>query len=134
MPALGSEASSTHKKYPAVNLIDGDLSTRTKSAKAVGNWVSVRVADNTPIGYVAVHNAQGRHGRLLGSFDVWVGSQFGDTTSADASRCGGAAYDATSDEQVYVIWCGVSTGSYVTVKQTGSKRTMSLSECTVYMV
>ena len=135
IPARAARISSLFNgRYPASNAIDGSLSSLAASKKALGNWLSVRVAPGTSIGYVAVHNRQDRQrlAALLGTFEVWVGSSYGDTTSADAVKCGEASYSASRNAAPYVLWCGTSSGSYVTLKQTGKASFLTVCELQVF--
>jgi hypothetical protein len=120
--------------HAAALAIDGDMRTICASHMGSGNWLSVRVPVDTPIGYTAVHNRQDAWRDLLGSFEVWVGSSPGDTTSPTAVRCGESQYDASVEPAPYVLWCaGLRSGQYVTLKQTGPQRYLTIAEFDVYV-
>ena len=92
---------------------------------------------STAIQYVAIYNRvdlQGSWPAQLGTFEIWVGSTPGDTSSQSAVMCGTASYrhPVGVDREPYVIACSGVTGRFVTVKQTGPARHLVLSEVEVY--
>ena len=127
-------ASSTYStEYQAANAIDGDTAgVPFVSTSSEGNWLSVQVQSGTRIGFVAVYNMlDAAFATWLGSFEVWLGSSFGDM----AVLCGEAAY-ATGQTKPHMLWCG-SEGEgisyrYVTVKQTGTARMLAVTELEIY--
>ena len=117
--------------YPASNAVDGDLyGSLAASNYEVNAWLSVRVPAGTNIGLVAVYNRDDGevYQNLLGSFEVWVGS----TAGATAHRCGGWS-GATNSVGPFVINCdGVSSGRWVTVRQTGDIRFLTITGLRVF--
>ena len=89
---------------------------------------------STPIGYVAVYNRRDRYAYLLLEIQVWVSTTAGDITSAQATLCGSAQYDASHEPQPYVLYCDGATGGYVTVKQTTHSGYLSVAELQPYIL
>ena len=124
--------------YTARHAIDGDLSTLAVTSVQRGNWLSVKVAYGTPIEYVAFYNRidlSGHWAAQLGTLEVWISSAPGDTTSVSAVLCGTASYRSQSivDNDAYVVPChGVPSGGFVTIKQTGQPRYLTIAEVEVY--
>ena len=114
---------------------DRDMTTLCASYADTGNWLTVRVPGGTPIGYVALHNRRDQYlQHQLGSFEIWVGNAPGDTTSDSAVKCGEARFDAALEPAPYVLWCnGEVSGGFVTLKQTGPARYLSIAEMEVYV-
>lgn len=73
--------------YPASRVIDDVMTDPCVSSLELNAWLSVRVAESTRIGWVAVYNRLVRPD-LLGSFQVWIGASAGDTSSSAAAQCG----------------------------------------------
>ena len=142
---LGAALSSTFATaYAATNLIDGNMNTVCATILGINNWASVRVAPATPVSYVAVYNRidSAAYQAWLSPFEVWVGRAFGDTLFLCASMsvptgagpflasCGGA----TSNPQACCLdWCSESSicNTYVTVRQSGEARYLTLAELLV---
>jgi len=123
---LGAALSSAfHSLFPASNAIDGDLSSLCATSNEQQAWASVRVPPGTAVGAVGVYNRDDieEYIRWLGAFDVWVGSSFGDL----AVRCGEWSGETTSAGP-YVIDCGGAVGEYVTVRQLGAARYLTIAE------
>ena len=59
-----AELSSTFGNFSAALAIDNDLDNYCVSREGVGNWLSIAVPSDTPIGYVAAYNVRGMD-RLL---------------------------------------------------------------------
>lgn len=77
--------------YAAANAIDGCVSCDTPAVSAMdddASWLSVQVADETRVGYVAVHyaNTNTTWSDWLQTFEVWVGATAGDTSRSSAIR------------------------------------------------
>ena len=131
---------------PAGYVIDDILDVWTKTEEATSNWVSVRVAAGTSVGYVAAYNWLGSatNRARLGDFEIWVGRTAGDTDTANgAVKCGESSYDESkSEEEPYVLWCGEASsgwsdsdgGEYITLKQTGASRELRITELKIYVV
>ena len=132
---LAAGVSSESSKFPASNVIDGDLTTDVVARRGTNSWVSVQVPAGTPLGYVAVYNARSNRARArgLGDFEVWVGTSMGDT-SATAIKCGESTYDVNHEPNPYVLWCsGVSDRPYVTVLKVGTG-ILALAELVPYTI
>mgnify|MGYP003945151605 CR=1 FL=1 len=117
--------------------IDDDLTNYCVSNEGVGNWLSIRVPSDTPIGYVAAYNMREDRGfwpSQLGEFGVWVSNTPGDTTSSSAVKCGESVYRGGDglDTDPYVLWCSGAVGEYVTLKQSGGRRYLVIAELNVY--
>jgi len=143
---ISAEMSSTgDAEKPATYAIDDVLDVWSKTEEAINNWVSVRVAAGTSVGYVAVYNWLGSAANRarLGDFEIWVGRAAGDTDTANgAVKCGESSYDASKpEEEPYVLWCGEASsgwsdsdgGEYITLKQTGVKRELRITELKLYV-
>ena len=61
---------------------------------------------------------------------MWLGGAAGDTSLF----CGEASYRSPSgrDEEPYVLPCGGALGDFVTLKQVGEARYLSIAELRVY--
>ena len=129
---MSSVWDSSHS-YDADQAIDGRMDTICATGLAVGSWLSVRVLAGTPIGRVMVHNRRDEYNHLLGSFEIWLGSSFGDTASGDAVLCGGASFDAASEPSPYVVECGGVARSFVTLKRVGPAGYVAIAELEPYI-
>ena len=142
---VSTDMSSTgDAEKPASWATDTVLDKWFKTKEAKNNWVSVRVAAGQYVGYVAAYNwlASAANRALLGDFEIWVGRTAGDTNVTNgAVECGDSSYEASKpEEEPYVLWCGEASsgwsdsdgGEYVTLKQTGDKRELRLTELKVY--
>ena len=147
MPALrviGSATSSVHDgagSFPISNLLDKNLSTFFATGEGDHSWVSVKVRDEAVISFVAVYNRPGKtwQQRQLGSFEVWRGSDFGDTgqfTRKSARACGeGHLFGGTREagEAPFVFWCGFEGyANFITVRQSGEHRSLALAELMIF--
>ena len=134
---LSAVLSSTYSSgYPASKAIDASYTSISVSSYAVGNWLSVQIPAGTHVGEVRVYNrrdaTQPASQPQLGSFEIWVASVAGDTSSSSAVRCGDASFDAATEPEPYVLWCGGVLGSYVTLKQTGAATYLSIAELEIF--
>lgn len=119
-------------RYPAANAIDGQRSTLCASRRQTGAWLSVQVPRGSRIGAVLVYNRKdyALYQEWLGAFEIYVGSRYGDL----ATRCGRATGYAAGP---YTVDCrGVSSGpfgdgTYVTLKQIGGARYLTIAELAV---
>ena len=127
--------------------IDGSRITRCIGGvnyDGVPNWLSVQVPRGTRIEFVAIHIYARWGGVQLTPFEVWVGNDFGDDNVVTATRCrlhkqdgSGGNGPITKEPQngvpVIVSCGGIDTGTFITLKQVGSrKRTLHVSELVVY--
>ena len=133
---LSATMSSTYQekvnsKYRGDVCIDGDRTSICATEYSRGNWLSVEVPRDTPVGYVAVWNRRDnpRFNAFLGQFEVWMGSQAGELKTL----CGRSQYSAAANNEPYVLWCGGATGGWVTMKQTGSISYISVAELEAYV-
>ena len=81
-------------RWPATAVVDGDLNTICATEfppRQAHEWVSVRLDPSARIDYVAVYNRNDNAAfqEWLSPFEIWIGSDYGDTTSSTAARCGG---------------------------------------------
>ena len=139
-------SSTANAEKPVSWATDGVLDEWFKTEEAKNNWVSVRVAAGQYVGYVAAYNwlASAANRALLGDFEIWVGRAAGDTNMTNgAVKCGDSSYDASKpEEEPYVLWCGYASsgwsdsdgGEYITLKQTGDKRELRITELKVYAI
>ena len=146
VPAQGVNMSSTFVGYEqfgpwdANRCADGDVTTTCASGYESEPWVSIEVAPMTKVGFVRIYNsaiAGNRH--HLKTFEVWLGTSVGDTTSAHAVRCDVERL-ADSSLGPFVVGCGGASvfdsssflgadkPMYVTLILTGAPRWLSLSE------
>ena len=121
------------------NLIDGSRISAADSddmkAFRGDNWMSVRVASGTQIGFVSLYEWQGHNtwgGYRLAPFEIWVGSWYG----RKHVLCAGPIKDEISyDAEPMMITCdpaAARAGDFVTVFQIGRQRGMRLTEIVVY--
>ena len=117
--------------YPASNAIDSDMYTTLMASNYQANaWLSARVPSGTQIGLVAVYNRNDGtyYQNLLGSFDIWIGSSAGDR----GVKCGSWT-GATNSVGPFVINCGgVSSGEWVTLRQVGGARFLTITGFRAY--
>ena len=138
LPRSSAQLSSMFGSFGADLTIDDDLSNYCVSGEDVGNWLSIAVPSGIPIGYVAAYNIRTETGywpSQLGDFGVWVSDMPGDTTSSSAVKCGESSYRGGAvglDMDPYVLWCAGAIGGYVTLKQSGGRRYLVISEMYVY--
>ena len=129
--------SSTYTKgHDAAKAIDGRMETFAATKFSAGAWLSVRVPNDSPIGWVAVHNRRDEYSNLLGEIGVWLGVRLGDTSAATAHSCGVATFDASQEPAPYLFFCGgVSRKPMVTVKQLGTgKGYLSVAELEPFII
>ena len=115
-----------HPIYGAANAIDGNMNNIAASNFQPNAWLSVRVPSGARIGLVAVYNRGDgeRYQELLGSFEVWVGT----SAASQGTRCGGWS-GTTRSVGPFVINCGgTSGGEWVTVRQVGNARYLTIGE------
>ena len=116
--------------YGPSTLTDGNLQTKCLSQSRVNSWASVRLPSGMAVGYVAIHNRADAYAYMLGSFEVWLGTTYGDLTE----KCGGPT-PSQSVAGPTMMWCrGVSHLPYVTMRQVGSARYLTIAEIAVYYV
>jgi len=142
---IDAALSTTGKTGQASWAIDDDVTSWFSTQKRESNWLSVRVAADTSVGYVALYNSRrgSQYRSRLGDFQIWVGHAAGDTDPANgAFMCGEASYDASKPiDEPYVLWCGEASsgwsdgtgGEYVTVKHMENSW-LQLTELKVYVV
>jgi len=99
--------------------------------------VSMHVAHGTSIDYVAVYNRVDsvNGAALLGEFEIWVGSSVGDTASTSAVKCAGPIEAPWSGHNVVsptVVSCQGAVGDYVTLRQVGPSRYLTIVELEAY--
>ena len=56
----------------------------------------------------------------LSPYQLWVGSSWGDTSSPNASQCGGATVRVPDSDGPFVTYCDGAIGQYVTLLHVGS--------------
>ena len=129
--AQGASMSSEHGSglYGASNCIDGSTSNFCHSvADSTEPWLSIDLGSATSVESVVVYNrvscCQGR----LSPFEVFVGSAAGDTSGA---QCGDGAQTVAATVGPFTISCGGAVGSHVTVRLSGSERTLNIAEVQV---
>lgn len=130
VPALDAAISSFfHPDFAAQKAIDGDPSTLCASNQQVNAWLSVRLPSSTPIAYVSILNRgdSEEYAAWLSSFEVWVGSSFGDTS---AVKCGELNVPAMAGP--FVVNCAGAQGKFVTLRQVGAARFLTIAELEVY--
>ena len=116
--------------YHAANAIDGNASTASVSTDESRAWLSVRIPSGTHVGAAVVqYTSSNAIVSELGAFEVWVGSLPGDTSSS-AVRCSSEAI-ADGGAGVHVIECSGASGEYVTLRQLGEARQLTIVELTI---
>ena len=130
---VGAVMSST--SLPASNCVDGDQRTHCTSRAGIGNWLSVQFTHNGMRSgiYVAIEPYK-LPSSQLSPFELYRGAAHGDTLSQFASRCSG-------DEPVtipesggpHVVNCVGGSGAFVTLKQIGRSRILSLTDISLYV-
>lgn len=132
--ATDATLSSTYSwaRWPAANTIDGNLNTICASKWQAGAWLSIALPAGSAIDYVAVYNRADveRYAGWLNPFEVWVGNTAGDL----ATKCAGPVSDPWTPGVVtpFVVACPAAVGSYVTLKQTGQARYLTVLEMEAY--
>ena len=91
--------------------------------------------DGTPIGHVAVHNRYDGYWHMLGSFELWLGLDFGHHGDG-AIKCGSGGPAEEAPQGPTVLWCrGISGFPYVTLRQISPERQyqfLAIAELEVY--
>ena len=120
--------------FPAEQCIDDDRETLCVTDEGVNEWVSVRIDPTFVIDYVAVFNRlrPPEWQAWLGTFETFVGQSSGDTTSSAAVRCSNGTVDAPATAGPFMVWCGNVSGSWVTLRQTGEARYVTIAELQVF--
>ena len=121
-------------EYPAEACIDSSASTLCASSKSRYAWLSVRVPKYSPIDVVAIQNRADCCQRWLSPFEVWVGTSYGDTTSAEAVKCGSASgvHRVPAGAGPFIVRCNGASGEFVTLRLTFRKRWLTIAELEVY--
>jgi len=114
--------------------IDGDLTTLCLSGYSAGAWLSVRVGSEQTVERVAVYNRDDSYAYLLGEIEMWAGSTYGDTSPTGVTRCGASqTAPSTPSEDPIVFDCGGVRGKpYLTLRQLGAQRYLSIFEMKVF--
>ena len=114
--------------------IDGDLYSLCVTGYIWRAWVSVEVPADTRVCTVRIHNSgsTGQMQSLARGFEVFIGSSFGDSSSAAAHNCAGPQYVGVG-RGPFDVRCDCHSGSYVTVRHTGDEGAdyLALSEIEV---
>ena len=149
-PRLGAKMSSVYPPawmggkqtvFDEKNLIDNLATTIASTAwpPTVGNWASVRVAHGTTIDRVMVYNRYDNSvpgdQTWLSPFEVYVGDSYGDTKV----KCGPAAQQpgvmvTPAAPGPFTAYCNGVKGGYVTLKQVGAARLLSIAQMRVCSV
>ena len=136
---LDATLSSTYAwwRWPASNTIDGSLRTLCASKWQDNAWLSVQLPAGSAIDYVAIYNRADarKYADWLGLFEVYVGTVAGDTSSASTVKCGGpVSAPWTPDAPTpFLVACPQGTsGAYVTLKQVGAARYLTILEMEAY--
>ena len=134
------------RKATAAHVIDGNYYTLCASRNDPNAWISVRVHDaySQGVGYVAVYNRNDARAYMswLSPFEVWVGTSYGDITSASATLCAKVTLTEqqltpTSSFEPAVVRCDGARGNYVTIRlvgwpRNGGVRYLSIAEVEVF--
>ena len=136
VPVLEAALSSKYHAslYPASAVADGDVRSLAATGKQVGNWVSVRVPKGTIVDTVSIHNRpdNAEYQAWLSPFEIWIGASFGDADTKTAARCGKSAIEAPTGAGPFTIDCGDLQGQFITLKQVGQARYLTLAELSVF--
>jgi len=121
------------QRWPASNTIDGRLETVCASKWQANAWLSVQVPAGSTVDYVAIYNRADnpRYAAWLGEFEIYVSDVVGDTSSASSVKCAGPVSVPWSEGGVkpFLVGCPSSpTGTYVTLKQVGGARYLTIME------
>ena len=124
-------ASYSAVRYLATDCIDGNIESFCGGAEMASNYLSVRLASPAAVEAVAVFNRPERQFQSwLGTYQIWLGSSFGDTTSSEAFLCGSAT--ASYGVGPHVTRCGGRIAKCVTLLQTGPPRYLTIGELRAY--
>ena len=121
--------------FPASNCVDGTGSSLCASDLEVNAWLSVRLPPDQRVDYVGVYNRADvdEYIAWLGSFDIWRGSHFGDVGNATQSAHWCGAVDAPATAGPFFVSCAdAGLGDYVTLRQTGTARHLTIDELVAY--
>ena len=120
----------TSNGWLASAAIDGDLTTLCLSSYSVGAWLAVRVGSEAAVGRVDVYNRDDGYAYLLGEIEVWAGGTYGDTSATSATRCAAAqtAPSAPREDPIVFDCAGVRGKPYLTLRQLGPQRYLSILE------
>ena len=100
--------------------IDGNTQTNVLSGAGGGQWLSVRVAANSLVGYVAIWNHATCCHDHLNPFELYVSQTSGDTSSS-AYKCAGPILAPLDLSGPFMVDCaGAPAASYVTLRRVGT--------------
>jgi len=127
-------SSTFHQRYRANRCTDGDPSTLCASDRERHAWLSIDVGSGSRVGVVSVLNRADSavYMSWLSPFEIWVGRSAGDTTSANAVRCGDVQY-VPSAAGPFTVDCRGAVGSHVTLRLAGdNRRYLTIAELLAY--
>jgi len=130
--AQGASMSSEHASglFGASNCIDGSTSNFCHTlAGSTDPWLSIDLGSATSVDSVVVYNRMSCCQDRLSPFEVFVGSAAGDTSGM---QCGDGAQTVAATVGPFTISCGGAVGSHVTVRLSGSERTLNIAEVQVF--
>lgn len=126
-----------HARWPASNTIDGNYNSICASGWQAGAYLSVELPRASIVDYVATYNRVdvATYAQWLNPFEVWVSDAVGDF-SGNAVKCAGpisAPIRVGSPVAPFTVACPAgTTGSYVTLRQTGRARYLTVLELEAY--
>ena len=137
LPLLSATLSSTFYSngwFHANASIDGDLSTLCGSGLEVGAWLSVTLPAASHVWYVDVFNRDDSEALAawLGAFEVWIGGSAGASSEPTATRCGGVHQMGDDERSLRVVCPTEIEVAFVTIRQVGSERYLTIAEVSVY--
>jgi hypothetical protein len=119
--------------FPADNAIDDLFWPPATTGIEPVAWISVKVAAESSVGFVAVYHRADEDAVLMGAFQVWIGDYFGDIDPSSATQCDGTVHN-NAHLGPFLAWCGGSnSGQFVTVAQVNDEPSrLSVTELVVY--
>ena len=122
--------------FDAANCVDRRAETVCATKSEASSWISVQVAHGQPIEYVAVYNRMDESWQhLLGQFEVWRGSAYGQRHSSSGAHLCGRFAAPQKGAGPFLVACDASAavGDFVTVEQVGepSPRLLTVADVAI---
>ena len=121
--------------WPAANCIDGLPTSLCASNLQNGAWLSVQIEPSAAVDYVGVFNRDDstEYAAWLGTYEIWLGPSLGAVDATSGARLCGTARNAAASGGPFFVSCrGVQSAEYVTLRQTGDRRYLTIGELAVY--
>ena len=125
-------------KFEASACIDGDVHSLCATERQLNAWASVKVPPGSTIDRVVIHNRPDDNKEFLAwlsPFEIWLGRDYGDSSTDSAIRCGGPSIHVPVATGPFTVSCdghGARGHNFVTILHVGKARWLTIAEISVY--